>query len=109
MFSDRKKISLGAEFLPNPFGRSFTSNVRYRAGVYFSDPYTKVNGQEGAKEFGASIGFGLPIYKSRSILNISGQYVKVTPKVKGMLEEEYLRINIGLTFNDRWFMKWKVE
>jgi hypothetical protein len=25
------------------------------------------------------------------------------------MEENYLRINIGLTFNERWFMKWKVD
>ena len=80
---------------------------------YFSnpDPYAKVDGKEGAREYGVSFGFGFPLemYQGRSILNISGQYVKVSPKVKGMLEENYLRINLGLTFNDRWFMKWKVE
>lgn len=108
-FLNRTKISLGAEFLPNPISRNYLKRVRYRIGAYYSDPYTKVNNQEGAREYGASFGFGLPLFQSRSILNISGQYVKVSPKVKGMLEENYLRINIGLTFNDRWFMKWKVE
>ena len=43
------------------------------------------------------------------MLNISGQYIKVSPKFKGLMEENYLRINIGLTFNERWFMKWKVD
>lgn len=108
-FLNRTKISLGAEFLPNPFSRNYLNRIRYRIGAYYSDPYTKINNQEGAREYGASFGFGLPLFQSRSILNISGQYVKVSPKVKGMLEENYLRINLGLTFNDRWFMKWKVE
>ncbi len=108
-FLNRTKISLGAEFLPNPISRNYLNRIRYRIGAYYSDPYTKVNNQEGAREYGASFGFGLPLFQSRSILNISGQYVKVSPKAKGMLEENYLRINIGLTFNDRWFMKWKVE
>ena len=78
-------------------------------GAYYSTPYAKVNGEEGAKEYGVSLGFGLPVFQSRSILNISGQYVKVSPKVTGMLEENTLRVNIGLTFNERWFMKWKVN
>ena len=108
-FQNRSKISFGAEFMPNPIGRSYFSRIRYRVGAYYSDPYAKINNQEGAREYGASFGFGLPLFQSRSILNISGQYVKVSPKVKGMLEEDYLRINIGLTFNDRWFMKWRVE
>lgn len=108
-YSDRHKISLGAEYLPNYNGRKFWEVVRYRVGVHYATPYAKVNGQEGAREYGASFGFGLPIFRSKSILNISGQYIKVSPKVKGMLEENYLRLNIGLTFNERWFMKYKVE
>ena len=108
-FDNRTKIALGAEYLPNPLSNSFFKNVKYRAGIYYSTPYAKVNGMEGNKEFGASFGFGIPIIRNKSILNISGQYIKVSPKMKGMLEENYLRINVGLTFNERWFMKWKVD
>ena len=110
-FQDRTKIAIGAEYLPNAIGRNYLKRIRYRAGAYYSDPYAKVDGKEGAREYGVSFGLGLPleVFQGRSILNISGQYVKVSPKVKGMLEENYLRVNIGLTFNDRWFMKWKVE
>ena len=110
-FQNRSKISFGAEYLPNPVGRNYFKRVRYRAGAYYSDPYAKVNGQEGAREYGVSFGFGFPLftYQGRSFLNISGQYVKVSPKVKGLLEENYLRVNVGLTFNERWFVKWRVN
>lgn len=110
-FQNRKKISVGAEYLPNPVGRSYFNRIRYRVGAYYSDPYVKVNGMEGAREYGASFGFGLPLhlYHAKTILNISGQYVKVSPKTKGLLEENYLRINIGLTFNERWFAKFRVD
>ena len=110
-FQNRSKISIGAEYLPNLYGRGYLQRIRYRAGVYYSSPYAKIDGKDGNREYGISFGIGLPLtlYQYRSILNISGQYVKVSPKVKGMLEENYLRINIGLTFNERWFMKWKVD
>ena len=107
-FSNRTKIAAGAEFVPNPYSRNYLKRVRYRVGGYYSDPYTKVDGQDGTREYGVSAGFGFPLFQSKSILNISGQYVRVSPKVKGMLEENYLKINIGLSFNERWFMKWKV-
>lgn len=110
-FSNRNKFSFGAEYLPNPISRNYLKRIRYRIGAHYATPYAKVDGQEGAKEYGVSFGFGFPLhlYQARSILNISGQYIKVSPKVKGMLEENYLRINVGLTFNERWFMKWKVD
>ncbi|MGL5938620.1 MAG: hypothetical protein ACRCY5_07890 [Phocaeicola sp.] len=108
-FTDRTKYAIGAEFQPNPMSRNYFNRIKYRAGAYYADPYTKVDGKEGAREYGISGGFALPIFQSKSILSISGEYVKVSPKVKGMLEENYLKINVGLTFNERWFMKWKVE
>ena len=109
LFTDRKKVSFGAEYIPNPVSRSYLSRIRYRIGAHYADPYAKVDGKEGAREYGASFGFGFPLFQSKSILSVSGQYVKVSPKVKGMLEENYLKVNVGLTFNERWFMKWKVD
>ena len=39
--------------------------------------------------------------------NISGQWVRMD--ASNMLKENTFRINVGITFNERWFMKWKVE
>ena len=108
-FCNRSKISAGVEYLPDPYKRNYLSRIRYRIGAHYSTPYTKIDGKEGAREYGVSFGFGLPIFRSKSMLNISGQYIKVSPKVSGMLEENSLRINIGLTFNESWFVKWKVN
>lgn len=108
-FTNRSKVSFGAEYMHNPISRNYLNRIRYRVGAYYADPYTKVNGQESSREYGVSFGFGFPVFQSKSILNISGQYVKMTPKIKGMMEENILRLNIGLTFNERWFMKWKVD
>ena len=46
-------------------------------------------------------------YNNRSYLNISGQWVRST--APGYIKENIFRINIGLTFNERWFAKWKVD
>ena len=87
-FQNRSKISIGAEYLPNHYGRSYLQRIRYRAGVYYSSPYAKIDGKDGNREYGISFGIGLPLtlYQYRSILNISGQYVKVYshPKRKWM-------------------------
>ena len=90
--------------------RDFIDRVRFRAGVSYSTPYYKVNGQDGPREISVSAGFGIPIinsYNNRSILNVSGQWVHSS--ADGLLTENTFRINIGITFNERWFMKWKVD
>ena len=54
----------------------------------------------------------LPIvnyHNNRSIVNLALQYEHVKPKMAGMVTENYIRLNIGISFNEKWFMKWKVE
>lgn len=63
-FCDRGRISVGAEYLPNPMGRSYLSHVKYRLGAYYSKPYYKIDGVRAADEYGVTAGFGLPIWQS---------------------------------------------
>ncbi|MBQ7424306.1 MAG: outer membrane protein transport protein [Prevotella sp.] len=109
-YNDRHKIILGGQYCANENSRKFFDRLRVRAGVSYASPYLKINGKDGPKEIGASLGFGIPIVNSlnnRSILNISGQWVQQSGS--GLIKENTFRINLGLTFNERWFMKWKVE
>lgn len=110
LLKDRSKVTLGGEWVPNAMSRNFFKRVHYRVGASYATPYIKVNGQDGPKEYSVSAGFGIPIinsYNNRSVLNISGQWVHSS--AKDLITENTFRINIGITFNERWFMKWKVE
>lgn len=107
---DRQRFTIGGEFMANPMSRNYVNRIRFRAGLSYATPYLKVNGQDGPKEMSATVGFGLPItnaWNNRSVLNISAQYCRNA--ATGLITENIFRINVGLTFNERWFMKWKVE
>lgn len=110
VFGDMHKVTIGTEICPSEYGRRFFGRVRYRAGISYATPYLKINGQDGPKELSASLGFGIPImnfWNNRSILNISAQWVRRDSKQ--FITENTFRINVGITFNERWFEKWKVE
>ena len=110
MYKNRHKVTIGAEACPRPNGRSFAGRMLYRAGVSYATPYYYINGQDGPKEISATLGFGIPIvngYNNRSILNISAQWVQQS--AKNLITDNTFRINIGLTFNERWFAKWKLQ
>ena len=67
-------------------------------------------GNDGPTEMSASIGFGVPIinvYNNRSFLNISAQWARSTSK--NFITENVFRINVGLTFNEMWLRKMKLE
>lgn len=108
--SDRHKIALGGEYVHNTLSRHYLSHVHLRAGVSYATSYIKVNGQDGPREIAASVGFGFPVinaYNNRSMFNISAQWVNSS--ATGLIRENSFRINLGITFNERWFMKWKLD
>jgi len=114
-FSDYSRISLGMEYLPNPTGTKFYQYIKYRFGLHYANPYYNIGGSEttkgvrASKEYGVSAGFSFPLPRSLSVINISGQYVKVSGQKNNFLDENYVRLNIGITFNERWFAKIKVQ
>lgn len=106
---DRSKISLGGEYIPDPSGRSYFGHIKYRLGAYCTTPYYKVDGKKATQEYGVTAGLGLPVPRSRSILSIGAQFVHIKAKESNLLSENIFRISVGLTFNERWFFKRRVE
>lgn len=110
VLKDRYQIGLGFDYVHSEMGRSFMQRIHYKGGVSYANTYYGVNGSEEPKELSATLGVSVPIvngYNNRSLLNVSAQYVRQTSK--SYIDVNTFRINIGFTFNERWFMKWKVE
>lgn len=109
-YSDRQKFTIGGEYCRNALSRRYFDRVRFRAGASYATSYYKINGQDGPSEISVSAGLGIPImnsYNNRSTLNVSVQWARQA--ASGLITENTFRINVGLTFNEKWFAKWKVE
>ncbi|MDD4992731.1 MAG: hypothetical protein PHR83_10895 [Paludibacter sp.] len=108
--SNRSKIALGVEYLPNPRGRKFAERIRYRAGFNMSDSYYKVNGGIQPKNYGLSLGVGLPLYNNVTntvtMLNASVEYGKIG--ATNLLREDYFKFTLNVAFNEHWFFKRKL-
>jgi len=110
MLRDRHKLTVGTDWVPNPAGRKIMGHMHYRLGASYATPYYNVNGVKGPREISVSAGVGIPLVNSwnnRSTLNISAQWVNTS--ADNLIRENSFRLNIGLTFNERWFAKWKVD
>jgi len=107
---DTYRYTLGGDLQPRWNSRRFFDRLHYRFGVGYATSYYKVNGVDGPKELSATIGLGIPIqntWNNRSLVNISAQYVHRA--ADGLITENSFRINLGITFNERWFAKWRFE
>ena len=120
LYKDHYRVNVGMEYVPGRFDRSYWHRLNYRFGLTYSSSYLKVNGYDGPKEYGVSAGIGLPItnaWTNRSLLNIykpsyvniGVQWTRRDASASALIDENIFRINIGLSFNERWFMKWKFQ
>lgn len=111
-FNNAYKIAIGAEYVPSYTARSLFKRMRYRLGAYYADPYIKVK-EADTREYGVGGAIVVPIFNTHSsktsFLTLSAEYVNVDPKVNNLIKENYLKLSVGLTFNELWFFKWKVQ
>ena len=111
LLRDRTRISIGMDYVPNPMSvRNYLKRVHYRLGASYTTPYYNINGSKGPDEYSISAGLGLPLqngWNSRSVLNISAQWVRTS--AKDLITDNSFRISLGLTFNERWFAKWRID
>ncbi len=116
-FDNRFVWALGASWTPNSRARSFFKRSRYSVGLNLANSYLKYpttgdNGQEtfeGYYELGANIGTTMPLVDHRSNIHLGFEYKYLRPKHNGMVSEHYFGLNLGITFNEAWFRKQRVN
>jgi len=105
--ADMKELRIGAEYIPDKFSNyNYISRIEYRIGGHFGDNYLIINGQQ-LKEYGASIGIGLPMLLN-SKTNLYFDFTsKVGSAASNLHTENYFTIGISLNLYDNWFLKRK--
>jgi long-subunit fatty acid transport protein len=108
-FENSSRIAAGGYFIPkyNSF-TSYLSRVVYMAGIRYEETGIVINDQS-IDDFGISFGLGLPVsgIQSFSNANIGFEFGQKGTTTNGLVKEKYFNIRIGLSFNDRWFVKRK--
>jgi len=112
-FTDRYRIALGGSWIPNYRGRSVFSRSYYRFGVNGSNSYVKVPAPNGGlasyNQYGASFGIGMPLIDRRSLVSLTLDYSYLKPRVSGMVSEHAIGFTVGITFNEGWFRKARIN
>ncbi len=111
-YKNRSRIAVGAQYTPDPTDRRYAKRMQYRLGANYSTPYLRVNGNDGPSDMTLTAGLGLPItnkINNRSMVNVNLQWLRRKPSTAGLVTENYFMVNVGLTFNENWFMKFKIQ
>ncbi|MFO0320864.1 MAG: hypothetical protein ACK504_00360 [Bacteroidota bacterium] len=114
-FTNSYRLSAGLNYVPNKlaFGASnYIKRIHYRIGASYTSGYLDLKNTK-IRNYSITAGLGLPVGIGRfdeiGIVNISAQFGKLGTTTNNLLLEEYVRLNIGFTFNKRWFIKFKYD
>ena len=103
------KITAGVQFTPNERAfKSFLKTIQYRLGFHYDSGYLKIY-DTNIRELGLSAGFGIPIRKAGTLINITCEAGRKGTTQNNLILERYLKFTIGFTINDRWFIKSKYD
>jgi hypothetical protein len=103
--TDLNKFAVGAEWIPDKFSiKSYISRVAYRVGFHYEETYL-IFGDQQINEFGISFGAGLPVYRSKSTINVAAEFGKKGTTENNLVLENYIRLNIMVNLYDLWFIK----
>ncbi|MDE7072674.1 MAG: hypothetical protein K2O66_04865 [Bacteroidales bacterium] len=97
-------VNVGAELKHDPQANSKARRVAYRIGGFYQQQCVADNGKQ-LQAFGISLGVGIPVRKSRSIINVGLQYGRIGALNKGQIQEDYLRIGVSFASVETWFVK----
>jgi len=108
VYEDASSIAAGGFFIPDHSSfSSYIKRVTYRAGFRYDKTGMLINNEE-INNFGITFGFGLPMRGSYSNVNIGLELGKRGTTNASLIEENYFKINVGLSLNDLWFTKKKI-
>ena len=113
---DATQFKFGAWWVPNAKDvHNYLKIIQYRAGFNYNTGQLSVSAlgtnspQTDITDISLSFGLGLPMRRSNTIANLGIQIGKTGTTNGGLIEENYIKLNVAFTFNDKWFKKRKID
>lgn len=107
--TDLNKFAIGAEWIPEKYSiRNAFKRVAYRAGFKYEQTYHIFNGHQ-INSFGITFGFGIPLYRSNSTINVAAEIGKRGTTSYNLVLENYAKVNLSANLHDLWFIQRKID
>jgi len=108
-YEDASFFALGGFFVPDHDAfQGYFKRITYRAGLRYERTGIVLN-DTAINNFGITFGLGLPLGRSFSNVNVGFEFGRRGTTSADLIEERYFKINLGLSLNDLWFQKRKIN
>ncbi len=107
-FENSLKIAAGAEFIPDISSvNSYLKRMSYRVGFSHQKMPYEIN-NEVINEFGINFGVSLPV-RNYSSFDLAFELGQRGTSNQDLIKENYFQVFLGVTFNDKWFLRRKFD
>ncbi len=111
-FVDAMRVGLGGEYVPEPASPRYFRRVAYRAGLSTGKTQYQIGGQqlnETAVTWGFTFPLGRALVTESYYLNLGFALGKRGTTENKLVQENFIRIQGGLSLNNRWFVKRQLD
>jgi hypothetical protein len=104
---NRWNIAIGGEYIPDAKSMSsYFQRMSYRIGGHYGKTPLYLRDKH-LDEYGISFGLGMPIKKSKSMINLSVSIGRKGTITNGLISERFIRFTLGVNVFENWFFKSK--
>lgn len=99
------RFNIGAEYTPNPASvYKYLSKVTYRLGFYYGTDYVKLHNTS-IDYYAVTAGASLPFRRSTDRVHLAMEYGQRGTVSNNLIKENFFRFTLGISLNDKWFIK----
>ena len=103
------RVAVGGEYIPTSSTVSnYWTKVTYRLGGFYEQTYLNINGQS-INNIGVTGGMTFPLPRSLSRANLALEVGKCGTKSANLIQDNYVKLTIGVSIYERWFLKRKYK
>lgn len=99
------RFNVGVEYTPDPTSvYGYFQRVTYRAGFYYGTDYVQLRNTD-LNYYGFTLGASFPFKRSTDRIHTAIEFGRRGTESNGLVQMNYFKFHLGISLNDRWFIK----
>lgn len=104
VMNNRFLYAIGAQYTHQPGSKRYIENIDFRLGANYSNSYVNID-HKSYNKWALTWGAGFPLPNTLTKLNLHMEYGQQGSIATNGLLERYFKIGLGVSLNERWFVK----
>ncbi|OJW79375.1 MAG: hypothetical protein BGO69_19480 [Bacteroidetes bacterium 46-16] len=99
------RMGLGGAYTPNPLSiHNYLQRITYRLGAYYGKDHVYIKGTD-INYYALTFGFSLPFKRYSDRIHTAFEIGKRGTEANGLVKENFFKMSLGISLNDKWFIK----